>query len=79
MMCLVENTYLLYCFCKFEGRVVEDQVFHLQKRGQLKVCPSQESDAVEYLVLDLNELLAGAEIYRRHIGQELETYEMRSA
>ncbi|MGH2481272.1 MAG: hypothetical protein ACRDHW_16585 [Ktedonobacteraceae bacterium] len=57
----------------------EDQVFRLQKRGQLKVCPSLESDAVEYLVLDLNGLIAGAEIYRRHIGQELETYEMRSA
>ncbi len=57
----------------------EEQVFRLQKRGQLKVCPSLASDAVEYLVLDLKGWLAGVEIYLRRIGQDLETYEMRAA
>lgn len=57
----------------------EEQEFRLQRRGQLKVCPGLESDATEYLVLDLNGRLDRVEIYRRHMGKELETYEMRAA
>ncbi|MEO7020544.1 MAG: hypothetical protein ABI234_10375 [Ktedonobacteraceae bacterium] len=57
----------------------EALIFYVQTRGKLSVRPSLESDAVEYLVLDLNTHIASAEIYLRHIGQELETYEMRAA
>src|SRR5690348_7636858 len=46
----------------------ETYTFRLRKRGNLNVRPSQESDATEYLVLDLNSQIQRVEIYRRSIG-----------
>ncbi|MGH2506345.1 MAG: hypothetical protein ACRDHZ_02865 [Ktedonobacteraceae bacterium] len=57
----------------------EEHLFRLQKRGKLGVRPHLESDAVEYLVLDLDAQVQRVEIYRQHLGQGLETYEMRAA
>lgn len=54
-------------------------VFLLPRRGKLSVRPSQKSDPVEYLVLDLDPQIKRTVIYRRRIGQELEVYEMRAA
>jgi|SRR5579875_2259366 hypothetical protein len=53
--------------------------FRLQKRGNLNVRPSQESDATEYLVLDLTSQIQRVEIYRRNIGPSIDVYEMRAA
>ncbi len=57
----------------------ETRLFLLQKRGMLNVRPSQESDAVEYLVLDLHSRIERVEIYRRPMGQGVEVYDMRAA
>jgi hypothetical protein len=57
----------------------ETQLFRLQKRGNLNARPSQESDATEYLVLDLNTQVQRVEIYRRSMGQALDVYDMRAA
>ena len=57
----------------------EIYTFHLQKRGNLNVRPSQESDVTDYLVLDLNSRIQRVEIYRRSIGPSMDVYEMRAA
>ncbi len=57
----------------------ETRVFRLQKHGNFNVRPGGESDAVEYLVLNLNERMKRVEIYRRHMGSAVEVYEMRAA
>lgn len=57
----------------------ETQLFRLQKRGSLNARPSQESDATEYLILDLNVQVQRVEIYRRSMGQTLDIYDMRAA
>jgi hypothetical protein len=53
--------------------------FHLEKHGSLSVRPCEEGENVEYLVLPLSQRVHRVQIYRRHIGKELEVYEMRSA
>lgn len=57
----------------------ETRSFRLQKRGNLSVRPSQESDATEYLVLDLTSRIQRVEIYRRSIGPSMDVYDMRAA
>lgn len=57
----------------------EERTFLVQMRGKLSVRPRQESDAVEYLVLNLTGHIQRVEIYLRRMSQELETYEMRAA
>lgn len=57
----------------------ETRLFRLQKRGSLNARPSHESDATEYLVLDLNAQVQCIEIYRRSVGQTLDIYDMRAA
>lgn len=57
----------------------ETYTFHLRKRGNLSVRPSQESDATEYLVLDLTSRIHRVEIYRRSIGPSMDVYDMRAA
>lgn len=57
----------------------ETLLFRLQKRGNLNARPSQESDATEYLVLDLNSQIQRVLIYRRSIGEALDVYDMRAA
>lgn len=57
----------------------ETRLFLLHKRGMLNVRPSQQSDAVEYLVLDLNSRIERVEIYRRRMAQEMDVYDMRAA
>ena len=57
----------------------ETLLFRLHKRGNLNARPSQESDATEYLVLDLNARVQRVEIYRRSMGQALDVYDMRAA
>jgi hypothetical protein len=59
----------------------ETRLFRLRKRGKLNVCPVQEqaSDAVDYLILDLNSHVMRVEIYRRQMGPEVSVYEMRAA
>jgi len=54
-------------------------LFHLCKHGSLSVRPRLEGDAVEYLVLPLNYNVNYVHIVRRHIGKELEVYDMRVA
>jgi hypothetical protein len=57
----------------------ETQLFHLQKRGNFSVRPDLESDAAEYLLLDLNAQIYHVEIYRRNIGQAMDVYDLRAA
>lgn len=57
----------------------EARLFRLQKRGQFSARPGQEGDEVEYLVLTLNSQVRRVEIYRRHMGREIEVYDMRAA
>ena len=57
----------------------ETRLFHLRKRGNLNARPALESDAVEYLVVDLNSRVHRVEIYRRSMGQAVEVYDMRAA
>lgn len=57
----------------------ETVLFHLRKRGNLNARPNLGSDAVEYLVLDLNSEIQRVEIYRRSMGKELDVYDMRAA
>ena len=57
----------------------ETVLFRLRKRGNLNARPNLESDAVEYLVLDLNSAIQRVEIYRRSMGKEVDVYDMRAA
>lgn len=57
----------------------ESALFHLRKNGNLNARPDLESDAVEYLVLDLTTQVQRVEIYRRNMGKELDIYDMRAA
>lgn len=57
----------------------ETRTFRLRKSGNLNARPRQESDASEYLLIDLNGRVQRIEIYRRHMGQELDVYDMRAA
>lgn len=57
----------------------ETHTFRLRKRGNLNARPNLESDAVEYLVVDLNSHIQRVEIYRRQIGQAVGVYDMRAA
>lgn len=57
----------------------ETHTFHLRKHGNLNACPSQESDASEYLVIDLHESIQRVEIYRRQMGPSVDIYDMRAA
>lgn len=57
----------------------EERIFYVIKRGKLSVRPHLEANAVEYLVLDLDEHIWRIDIYCQKRGQELETYEMRAA
>lgn len=57
----------------------ETRVFRLRKNGNLNARPRLESDAVEYLVVDLNPRIQRVEIYRRQMGQAAEVYDMRAA
>jgi len=55
----------------------ETRTFRLRKSGNLNARPKQESDASEYLVIDLNSHLQRVEIYRRQMGAMLDVYDMR--
>jgi len=57
----------------------ESALFHLRKNGNLNARPDLESDAVDYLVLDLTAQVQRVEIYRRTMGKELDIYDMRVA
>lgn len=57
----------------------ETALFRLRKRGNLNARPNLGSDAVEYLVLDLNSAIQRVEIYCRSMGKELDVYDMRAA
>lgn len=57
----------------------ETRTFRLRKSGNLNARPRQESDASEYLVIDLNGRVQRVEIYCRQMGQELDIYDMRAA
>ena len=57
----------------------ETTLFRLRKRGNLNARPNLESDAVEYLLLDLNSRIQRIEIYRRSMGKEVDVYDMRAA
>ena len=52
-------------------------VFHLCKHGSLNVRPMNTQDTVEYLVLSLDYFVNRVLIYKRHIGTEIEIYDMR--
>ena len=54
-------------------------LFHLCKHGSLSVRPRLEGDAVDYLVLPLNYNVNYVHIVRRHMGKDLEVYDMRVA
>lgn len=81
---VVNNTAISwYVYHKFHQLGVLDPgervVFSLRKRGNLNARPGMESDAVEYLVLDLNARIQRVEIYRRSMGKDLDMYEMRAS
>lgn len=57
----------------------ETHTFRLRKSGNLNARPDLESDAVEYLVVDLNARVQRVEIYRRQIGPVVDVYDMRAA
>ncbi len=52
-------------------------VFHICKHGSLNVRPMNSQDTVEYLVLSLDYYVNRVLIYKRHMGQEVEIYDMR--
>ncbi len=53
-------------------------VFHIYKHGSLNVRPMNTQDSVEYLVLSLDYFVNRILIFKRHMGQSLEIYDMRS-
>ena len=55
----------------------ERVVFHLVKHGSLSGRPCAEEENVEYLVLPLSVRVHRVRIYRRHMGKEVEVYDMR--
>lgn len=57
----------------------ETYTFRVRKSGNLNARPRQESDASEYLVIDLDGRVQRVEIYLRRMGQELDVYDMRAA
>ncbi len=57
----------------------EDRTFKIEKRGSLNVRPTADGDSVEYLVLQLDKRVHRVRIYRRHMGQGVEVYEMHAA
>ncbi len=57
----------------------ERQVFRLYKRGSLSVRPNAEGDEVEYLVFPLDVHAHYVQIYRRHMGKEVEVYDIRAS
>ena len=57
----------------------ESRVFRLQKRGNFSVRPTTDGDDVEYLVLSLTLRVHRVSIYRKHIGKDLEVYDLRAA
>lgn len=57
----------------------ERREFHLVKRGELSVRPVLDGEEVEYLVLPLTQQVRRVSIYRRHVGKEIEVYDMRVA
>jgi len=52
-------------------------VLHVYKHGSLSVRPWKESDEVEYLVIPLNFDVNHVYIYRRHMSEDVEVYDMR--
>lgn len=81
---VVNNTAISwYVYHKFHHLGILDPgetvLFRLRKRGNLNARPNLGSDAVEYLVLDLNSEIQRVEIYRRSMGKELDVYDMRAA
>ncbi|MDQ6659753.1 MAG: hypothetical protein M3Z24_02165 [Chloroflexota bacterium] len=50
--------------------------FHLYKHGSLSVRPLYESDATEYLVLELGFDVTYVHIYRRQMAENVEVYDM---
>jgi hypothetical protein len=81
---IVNNTAIpWYVYHKFHQLGILDPgetvLFRLRKRGYLNARPNLESDAVEYLVLDLNSGIQRVEIYRRSMGKEVDVYDMRAA
>ena len=61
--------------------VDEMLVFHIYKHGSLDARPYKPTtgDAVEYLMLPLNYDVNYVQIYRRHLGQDVEVFDMRVA
>jgi hypothetical protein len=57
----------------------EMRTFRLSKQGNINARPNLESDATEYLVIDLYTHIQRVEIYRRLIGQTVDVYDMRAA
>ncbi len=57
----------------------EELLFRLRKNGNLNARPAQESDAAEYLVVDLHSRVQCVEIYRRQFGAVADVYDMRTA
>jgi hypothetical protein len=57
----------------------EGQTYRLQKHGSLSVRPCADGNAVEYLVLPLTLRVRRVQIYRRHVGKEVEIYDMKAA
>ena len=84
-MLLVENEtsipWLIYKDYHLLGIIDPSEllVFHICKHGSLNVRPMNTQDSVEYLVLSLNYFVNQVYIYKRHIGKEIEIYEMRAA
>ena len=61
--------------------VDEMLVFHIYKHGSLDARPYKPTtgDVVEYLMLPLNYDVNYVQIYRRHLGQDVEVFDMRVA
>ena len=57
----------------------ETRTFRLRKNGNLNARPNLESDASDYLVLDLQARIQCVEIYRRQLGPAVDVYDMRAA
>lgn len=57
----------------------ENHTFRLTKRGSFSARPIEEGDDVEYLVITLDMRVHHVSICRRHMGKEIEVYDLRVA
>ena len=57
----------------------ESHLYRLHKHGSLNARPYAKEGEVEYLVLPLTMRVHRVSIYRRHLGQAVEVYDLRVA